>query len=125
MQTGKNIYSPPSVFVGSELTRGNIIVPARNLLTGKVASLLKPWQMGRTFFQGQSSRIFTLPFSVVGKKISAVRKLIRTNVYVFIYVYVFIGRVFYIQNCFNLILIDDNNTGMQFDQLSDISSIYI
>lgn len=81
--------------------------------------------MGRTFFQGQSSRIFTLPFSVVGKKISAVRKLIRTNVYVFIYVYVFIGRVFYIQNCFNLILIDDNNTGMQFDQLSDISSIYI
>lgn len=79
--------------------------------------------MGRTFFQGQSSRIFTLPFSVVGKKISAVRKLIRTNVYVFIYV--FIGRVFYIQNCFNLILIDDNNTGMQFDQLSDISSIYI
>lgn len=81
--------------------------------------------MGRTFFQGQSSRIFTLPFSIVGKKISAVRKLIRTNVYVFIYVYVFIGRVFYIQNCFNLILIDDNNTGMQFDQLSDISSIYI
>lgn len=81
--------------------------------------------MGRTFFQGQSSRIFTLPFSVVGKKISAVRKLIRTNVYVFIYVYVFIGRVFYIQNCFNLIHIDDNNTGMQFDQLSDVSSIYI
>lgn len=49
----------------------------------------------------------------------------RTNVYVFIYVYVFIGRVFYIQNCFNLILIDDNNTRMQFDQLSDVSSIYI
>lgn len=81
---------------------------------------------GPNIFPGAILPNFYTSFQRRGKKISGISKIDsrkRTNVYVFIYV--FIGRVFYIQNCFNLILIDDNNTGMQFDQLSDVSSIYI
>lgn len=83
---------------------------------------------GPNIFPGAILPNFYTSFQRRGKKnigSSKIDSRKRTNVYVFIYVYVFIGRVFYIQNCFNLILMDDNNTGMQFDQLSDVSSIYI
>lgn len=65
MQTGK-IYSPPSVFL-AELTRGNIIVPTRNLLTGKVASLLTVAN-GPNIFPGVILLNFYTSFQRRGKK---------------------------------------------------------
>lgn len=109
MQTGK-IYSPPSVFL-AELTRGNIIVPTRNLLTGKVASLLTVAN-GPNIFPG----VILLNFytSFVGKKILG--KLIRANTCICMCIYRTRVSKFYIQKWelsvllhrLNLIRIDDN-----------------